>query len=81
MISKETTSEVSAVIDAWCACHEIPKDKVIDLLQRLSLVKGNQSYRMSIRALVLMLKEPLQESCPECGAKPGLHYLTCSRGL
>lgn len=51
MISEETKDEIVKVVKTWADKHGLFGKDLCELFQQLSMVKGNQSFRQSMRML------------------------------
>jgi hypothetical protein len=52
MISSTTARDVEATVSEWASVNGVTDDAVLDLLERLSKIDGNKSFRDTTSALV-----------------------------
>ena len=55
MISATTTRAVVKAIEAWERSYQIERTTTVDLVERLTEVSGNKSYRDSVNGLLVLL--------------------------
>jgi hypothetical protein len=55
MISATTTRGVVKAIEAWERSHQIDRATTQDLIERLTEVQGNKSYRDSVNGLLTVI--------------------------
>lgn len=55
MISATTTHAVVKAIETWERSYQIDRTTTVDLVERLTEVPGNKSYRDSVNGLLVLL--------------------------
>ena len=59
MISQQTARDTKKVITGWAQEHSVTPIDVVDLLDRLSKVPGNQSFKDSVAGLLRLFQDEI----------------------